>query len=151
MQWLVSWVSLVYVRTIQCSAVVVALQFTLQWKLSHPLANSQWKLSHPLSNLTSESIIIYTKNFNVNALILLLPILFWWSSGELPVWSLPITDFGSFKLSSCHWIQKGWSHSNLESILVWWLVEMCFTWTCTHGLTHELSNWHMSLPCFPTD
>ena len=35
-----------------------------------------------------------------------------------------ITGFGSFKLPTCDWLQKGRSHSHMESSLVWWLREM---------------------------
>ena len=35
-----------------------------------------------------------------------------------------ITGFGSFKLPTCDWLQKGQSHSRMESSLVWWLREM---------------------------
>ena len=31
--------------------------------------------------------------------------------------------FGSFKLPTCDWLQKGRSHSHMESSLVWWLHE----------------------------
>ena len=32
-----------------------------------------------------------------------------------------ITGFGSFKLLTCDWLQKGRSHSHTESSLVFWL------------------------------
>ena len=31
------------------------------------------------------------------------------------------TGFGSFKLPTCDWLQKGRSHSHMESSLVFWL------------------------------
>ena len=34
------------------------------------------------------------------------------------------TGFSSFKLPTCDWLQEGWSHSHMESSLVWWLHEM---------------------------
>ena len=43
------------------------------------------------------------------------------------------TGFGSFKLPTCDWLQKGRSHSHIESSLVWWLCEMLHE-LCTNAL-----------------
>ena len=46
-----------------------------------------------------------------------------------------ITGFSSFKLLTCDWLQKGQSHSHMESSPVWWLHAMYYTWSYTWAYT----------------
>ena len=48
------------------------------------------------------------------------------------------TGFGSFKLPTCDWLQKGRSHSHTESSLVFWL--RCIAHGFTRGLRTLFSN-----------
>ena len=48
------------------------------------------------------------------------------------------TGFGSFKLPTCDWLQKGRSHSHMESSLVFWL--RCIAHGFIRGLRTLFSN-----------
>ena len=48
------------------------------------------------------------------------------------------TGFGSFKLPTCDWLQKGRSHSRTESSLVFWL--RCIVHGFTRGLCMLFNN-----------